>query len=398
WAEAEQEARRALTELGSFNVMFAGEGFYEVGEVRLRMGDLEGAETAFRQAQELGRTPHPGLALLRLAEGKIDSAQKAIGRAVEEASDVPRIRLLPGQVEIAVAAGDLETARHAHAEMEKLRQTYDSKVFHAATLQAGGSIRYSEGDYSSAMKELRHSLRLWQEADLPYEAARVRLLLGVALQSAGDEDEAQFELQTAKKAFEKLGAQLDLRRALDLLGEEVSEKLAKASVPTQRLTRTFMFTDIVGSTNLAGVLGDDAWGHLLSWHDDAMRKLFATHNGEEVKQVGDGFFVAFERPHEAVECAVAIQKRLEEHRKETGFAPQVRIGLHCADAARRGRDYEGMGVHEAARVGALAQAGEILASREVVEAALIRFPVSPYRSVELKGVPHPVDVASISVS
>jgi class 3 adenylate cyclase len=119
------------------------------------------------------------------------------------------------------------------------------------------------------------------------------------------------------------------------------------------------------------------------------------HSGEEVKQIGDGFFVAFDDPNEAVDCAVDIQKRLAAHRKEHGFAPQVRIGLHSAEVTRKGRDYGGRGVHEAARIGALAQGGEILASRSVVEAASIRFPVSELRSVELKGVSEPVEVASV---
>ena len=81
--------------------------------------------------------------------------------------------------------------------------------------------------------------------------------------------------------------------------------------------------------------------------------------------------------------------------RSAGFAPRVRIGLHRADATRKGRDYEGMGVHEAARIGALAESGRILASREVIEAARIRFPVSELREVELKGVPHAVSVATI---
>jgi class 3 adenylate cyclase len=398
WAEAEQEARRALTELRPFNLMFAAEGFYELGEVRLRTGDLDGAEDAFRQANELGREPQPGLALLRLAEGKVAAARSAINRALEDPSGdrLHRLRLLPGQVEITLAAGDLDSARAAVEEMDELSAIYESTALEAATLYARGALQLAEGQPGPAIKCLHKSWRLWKEADLPYEGARARLMLGLALRADGDEDAAELEIDAARSVFEKLGAVLDLRRALDLLGQEVPEGLPKAAVPAERVTKTFMFTDIVDSTKLATVMGDDAWGNVLAWHDDAMRRVFAAHRGEEVKQIGDGFFVAFDEPLDAVECAVAIQQRLAAHTKEAGFAPRVRIGLHCAEATRKGNDYEGIGVHEAARIGALAEGGEILASKVVIGAAGLRFPASQLRAVELKGVSHPVEVASIS--
>jgi class 3 adenylate cyclase len=183
--------------------------------------------------------------------------------------------------------------------------------------------------------------------------------------------------------------------------EEVEEllpwQLRGKEGPRRRVVKTFMFTDIVGSTNLAAAMGDDAWGAVLGWHDDTMRKLFMTHCGEVVKQAGDGFFVAFDDATEAVECAVDIQNRLAGHRSEAGFAPQVRIGLHCEEATRRGRDFEGMGVHKAARITDLAEGGQILVSREVLKAASVRFPASELRAVELNGVSHPVEVASIAV-
>jgi class 3 adenylate cyclase len=399
WAEAEQETRRALIELRPFNLMFAADGFYELGEVRFRMGDLEGAEDAFRQANELGKEPQPGLALLRLATGKVEAAKSGIRRALEEYSgdNLRRLHLLPAQVEIALAAGDLETARAAVADMEGMGDVYDNHVWQATTLWARGSLELAEGVPDRAIKDLRRSARLWREADLPYEAARARLALGLALRADEDEDAAELEFRAARAAFEKLGAVLDLRRALDLLGEEIAEELPKASVPTERVMKTFMFTDIVGSTNLAAAMGDNAWSDVLGWHDDTLRKLFVAHCGEEVKQVGDGFFVAFDDATEAIECAVGIQTRLTGHRSEAGFAPQVRIGLHRAQAARRGRDYEGMGVHQASRIADLAQGGQILVSKDALESAQVRFPASELRPVELKGVAEPVDVASIDI-
>lgn len=396
WAEAEQETRKALNELSAFNLEFAAHGFYELGEVRFRMGDLEAAEDAFHQAHELGREPQPGLALLRLAQGKASAAANAIRRALDDETDpLTRARYLPAQVEIGLAEGTVEIAKVAADELTEIAERYESDVLRASAFCAVGAIEVAAGNPRAGAQILRKSLRLWLDADLPYEAARARMMLGLALRSDDDEEGALLELRAARSTFEKLGAVIDLRRAIDLLGEEISENLPKASIPALRVTKTFMFTDIVGSTNLAGAMGDEAWEKVLHWHDDALKSAISAHSGEVVKQVGDGFFAAFDDPSDAIECAVAIQKRLASHRKEHGFAPQVRIGLHCAESTMKGGDYAGMGVHEAARIGAIATAGEIVASKVVVNAVRTRFPVSEFRTVALKGVPEPVEVASI---
>jgi class 3 adenylate cyclase len=283
-------------------------------------------------------------------------------------------------------------------EMEEIAAAYSGDVFQALALWARGLVQLAEGDNASAVRASRLSWRLWNKADLPYEAARARLTLGVALRADGDEDGAQLEIGAAKSTFERLGATLDLRRALELLGEEIAEGVPRARSPVGRVTKTFVFTDIVRSTAVAGVLGDQAWGNILSWHDSTMRRLFAHHHGEEVKHVGDGFFVAFDDPTRAVEFAVDVQGKLAAHRNEAGYAPNVRIGIHITDASRKSRDYEGMGVNVAARIGALAEGDEILVSKDVVDATRLRFPVSGTREVRLKGVPEPVAIASISWS
>ena len=400
WAEAEQETRRALTELEKFNLEHAAEGFYELGEVRLRIGDLAEAEDAFRQAHELGRPPYPGLPLLRLAQGKTDIAASSMKRGLEDPhfDRLGRCRLLPAEVEIALAVGDADRARVAVEELEATVTDYNSAPLRASALCARGALQLAEGDSSAAVSTLRRSWRMWKEADLPYEAARARMLLGVALRADGDEDGAVMELQAARSAFERLGAVIDLRGATESLGEQVQEDLPRASVPGVRVEKTFMFTDIVSSTNLVEVIGDEAWESLISWHDQTLRKLFTSHCGEEVKQIGDGFFVAFDDATDAMECAVQIQRRLGQHRKEHGFAPQVRIGLHRAEATRKGQDYGGRGVHTAARIGALAQGGEILATTQViVSGSRHRFPVSERRSVILKGVSEPAEVVSVQL-
>jgi class 3 adenylate cyclase len=178
--------------------------------------------------------------------------------------------------------------------------------------------------------------------------------------------------------------------------EEVAELLPwqlRGRAQTQRVQRTFMFTDIVGSTGLLDAMGDEAWQALLSWHDQMFRTLFGAHRGEEVVATGDGFFVAFESPDDALACAAAIQRDLAEHRRSAGFAPQVRIGLHASDATKVGRNFTGKGVHEAARIGGLADGSEIVASADT--AAGGRFPVSNPRTVTVKGIADPIEVVTV---
>jgi class 3 adenylate cyclase len=178
--------------------------------------------------------------------------------------------------------------------------------------------------------------------------------------------------------------------------EDVAEllpwQLRGKSAPPRRVLKTFMFTDIVGSTNLVEVLGDDAWDTLLQWHNTALREIFAAHEGAEISTTGDGFFVSFDSPELAVAAGIAIQRRLAEHRQNAGFAPGIRIGLHASDATQVGGDYRGKGVHEAARIAALGGAGEIVASVGTVGEGQR---VSAPRSVELKGLSERLDVVTV---
>ena len=181
--------------------------------------------------------------------------------------------------------------------------------------------------------------------------------------------------------------------------EEVEEllpwQLRGKEVP-RRVEKTFMFTDIEKSTNLVEALGDDAWHGVLRWHDETLRSSFAEHKGEEVVATGDGFFVGFDSPDEALACAVAIQRRLAEHRQTQGFAPQVRIGVHAAGATQVGRNFSGKGVHEAARIAALAGGGEILASNATATGS--RFTISTPREVNLRGTSEPIQIVTVDWS
>jgi class 3 adenylate cyclase len=180
---------------------------------------------------------------------------------------------------------------------------------------------------------------------------------------------------------------------IDQVAELLPWQLRGKTGPPRRVVKTFMFTDIVRSTNLVEALGDAAWEALLAWHDRALREQFAAHEGEEVVATGDGFFVGFDSPESAIACAVAIQRALADHRTRHGFAPQVRIGLHASDATQVGANFRGKGVHEAARIAQLAAGDEIVASRDT--AAGSRFVVSEPREVMLKGISEPIEIVSI---
>lgn len=400
WSEAEEEARDACEELERYRI-FDGVGLahYEVGEIRLLMGDLSGAEEAFAKAYEVGVEPQPGMALLQLARGEVEEAARSLARLLSEGPGntgpqkdlLSRVRLLPAQVVVALARDDLATARAAAGEIESIAGQFDRPAFAAMAATANGEIAVHEGDITTAVGALDRAWRLWRDLGFPYETARARMLLGQAHLAGGEPALARIELGASRTIFDRLGAAPDLRRVDELLHD-----LEPVSEPRERVTKTFMFTDIVTSTDLIGLIGDDAWESLLAWHDRALRAVFGSHRGVEVNHTGDGFFVSFDSVSDGVEAAVAIQRRLAEHRREHGFAPSVRIGLHVAEASVDGGDYRGQGVHLAARVAAVAGPEEIVISKDAVEAGdTLRFPLSEGRSVELKGIKDPVQVHQV---
>ena len=396
WPEAELEARRACDELMEFNLAYAAEAFYELGEIRMRRGDVAAAQAAFNQAHELGREPQPGLALLRLSEGKTDAARACIDRALaEEAAPLHRVRLLPAQVEIALAAGDVDAARAAADELDAISKTYGSEALEAAACCAQSRVAAEEGNAQLAIHGARLGLRLWQDVGAPFEVAQARMLLASGYAAEGNVDSALLELRAAASAFERLGAGPDARRARARLESLGGVPAAGGAVAEPRFARTFVFTDIVGSTELIAAIGDDAWADVLAWHDSTLRSLFAVHGGEEIHHAGDGFFVAFTDPASAVECAVAVQRALHDHRRAHGFAPSVRIGLHAAEATRDTSGYQGKGVHEAARIAAHAGAAEIVASAKTVAGITLRFPTSDARRVELRSISEPIELVTI---
>ncbi|MHB8588483.1 MAG: adenylate/guanylate cyclase domain-containing protein [Candidatus Dormibacteraceae bacterium] len=392
--KAEDEIRRACVELPNHSPAMAGYAFCELGEIRLRVGDLTGAEEAFRQGHQLGELPEPGHSLLLLARDNRVAALASITRALERRpwDRLFRARLLPAKVEITIAAGDLEGARAGVAELEQVTADFTSPVFRAAALVASGQLALTEGRAAEAAIALAKGVREWHEVGAPYEEAQAREALAGAQSATGDISGAELELGIARSSFERLGAVLDMRR--------VGSRLEAIAVRGNALAATsvrqaFMFTDMVESTSLLEAIGDQAWADVVRWHDQALRALIQQHGGEEVDHAGDGFFVAFPDARDAVDCACAIQRRLAAHRREHGFAPRVRIGVHAAAATRVGAGYRGSGVHQAARIAARAGADEILATASTASLLSGRVIRSDPRPVTLKGIARPVEVVTI---
>ena len=394
-AKAEEEARMACEELPRFNFYSGlGPANYAIGEIRRRLGDLRGAEDAYARANEFGYTPQPGLSLLRLAQGKVEAAATGIRQAIGQASTnhCLAIRLLAAHTQIALATEDLDAAASAAEQLESIVGTFDSTSLHSIAAGARGAVRLAQGDAAGAMADLERARQAWQEIDAPYEVAELRLLLAKAHAALGDPDAAAMEARTARDMFERLGAKSAAEAADRLVGQ-----FAGPLEAPDRVRRAFMFTDIVKSTDLVSAIGDEAWEELLAWHDEALRSLFASKGGQVAHHTGDGFFVAFASPSSALECAVAVQRALAEHRRAHGFAPFVRIGVHSAEATRRGEDYSGGEVHKAARVAALAEGGEILVTAETAATAgAAAFVVSEPRTVSLKGIPQPLEVVAVA--
>jgi len=257
---------------------------------------------------------------------------------------------------------------------------------------ARASLELADGDAATAERTAGAAVRLWLELGMPYDAAQARLVLAAALRAQGDDGAAKLELQSSRSTFERLGARLEIRRTNELLGEPAGTSAGEPAA--ELVTRTFLFTDIVRSTKLVDAIGDDAWQGVIRWHDETLRALIAEHRGEEIRHQGDGFFVSFAAAADAIDCAIAIQRKLAEHRRLQGFAPQVRIGMHTAGAHRRGLDYAGFGIHEAARIGGVAGPDEILTSAATLESSAKAYP-SQKRTVALKDIAGPVEVAAI---
>ena len=215
WAEALDEARRAAERftLGALNQIAHGKALYRQGEIHRLEGNFGVAEDAYREASRCGCDPQPGLALLRLAQGRSDAAAAAIRRAMAERTQpLDRAALLPSYVEIMLAVGERARAGEACRELEETAERHPSEVLRAMAAHARGSLTLAVGDAEGALGDLRRAWSLWQELEAPYEAARVRMLVGLACRALNDEDTATLELAAAREELQWLAAKPDLAR------------------------------------------------------------------------------------------------------------------------------------------------------------------------------------------
>ena len=215
WRLALQEARRAKTQIAkAINSSAAGHALYRQGELHRLRGHFDRAEAAYREAARSGYEPQPGLALLRLVQNRTMTAASAVRRALSETTDpARRARLLPASVEIFLTEGSTDQAREACREIEQSSKGRRSELLDALAAHSRGALELAEGKPDAALGTLRRAFEAWRRLEVPYEAARARVLIAKACRIVGDQETAALELDAARDAFYKLRAAPDLARA-----------------------------------------------------------------------------------------------------------------------------------------------------------------------------------------
>jgi DNA-binding CsgD family transcriptional regulator len=230
WPEALLEAERAtdryLTTIGAHAT---GEPRYRQAEIQRLRGELAAAEQNYEAASRSGRDPQPGLALLRLGQGRPDVALHSIRRAAGAAREpFQRARLLPALIEISLATGALQEARAASVELDALASAFRSEHLLALALQQRGAVELAEGNPQAAAATLRSAFQCLQVVGAPYAAAQARVTLACACQALGDEDGALLEARAARDVFVSLGAAIDVAQ-IDALASKATAAAASAS-------------------------------------------------------------------------------------------------------------------------------------------------------------------------
>ena len=212
WADAKTEALRAFARFAQRGDLEPpAAALYQQAEMHRLCGEFERAEEAYCNASRSGWEPQPGFALLRMAQGRTDAAAAAIRRAVSAAADpLERAKLLPAQIEIALAAGDLQQARRASRELDTIAEQFNRAVLDAMAAQGRGAVELAQGNAQAALISLRRALEVWQQVKAPYESARVHVLIGQARILLEDIDGGRLAFDAARIVFERLGAAPDL--------------------------------------------------------------------------------------------------------------------------------------------------------------------------------------------
>ena len=222
---------------------------YQRGELLRLRGDFEAAEESYREASKHGREPQPGLALLRLAQGKHDAAASAIRQTLAATRDpYGRVRYLPAAVEILIAIDDREGAQAAARELNDIAAHSDTPILDAIAAHSLGAVALSNGDATAALEPLRRAFATWQGVGAPYIASRIRVLIARALEALGDEEGAELERDAAHSVFEELGAGPDLSK-LDAPAEAARDAHDRFGLTLRELQVLRMVAS--GSTNAA---------------------------------------------------------------------------------------------------------------------------------------------------
>lgn len=218
WSKAMGEVQRALDRLSDPPRHPAlGMAYYQQGELHRLRGDFAEAEKVYREAAKWGREPHPGLALLWLAQGKVEASAAAIRRVVDEAQALNRTTMLPAYVEIMLAVDDADGARGAADELAAMAAKLEAPLVEAMSAATTGMVLLEEGDPQAALEASHRACAHWRELKAPYEGARARVLTGLACRALGDQQTGDLELTAAQQVFQQLGAVPDRERVEELL-------------------------------------------------------------------------------------------------------------------------------------------------------------------------------------
>lgn len=224
WPDAMDEVQRACQLMHTSSPSATGEAFYRQAELYRLQGHYSKAEKAYRETSKWGRSPQPGLALLRLAQGDIDSAKTAIHHVEDETQErMARSRILPAYVEIMLTSQELQNAKAKASELSDIATELGAPYLKAIAARAQGSLLLANSKPGTALKKLRQSWSLLKQVEASYESARTQVLIGLACRKFGDEDTAVMEFKTAQGIFEQLGATPDLSKVNSLIKKDIPD-------------------------------------------------------------------------------------------------------------------------------------------------------------------------------
>ena len=237
WNEALEEAQRAtaLKEMSGAAREAAANGYYQIAEIHRLRGEFSESELAYQRANDMGRQPQPGLALLRVAQGQTPSAAASIRRVMEATPDpLLRISLLPAHIDIMLESGAIAEAEVACAELEALAKHFATSVLCAAALQSRGSVLLAEGKGLDASVLFTKALASWQSLNAPFMVAQCRMQLARACAFSRDCDSAELELKAARAILEQLSAKPALS-ALDDIVRSIKPSARKHGLTAREL-------------------------------------------------------------------------------------------------------------------------------------------------------------------